>query len=271
MAFEYTVKLIRSMDHLKEYNGNKVQGDQNLYGQKIKDGTEIRVKTVAEFEGFKCQLWAPEFHSLLIDSAIRDAKEAEILRKNLVYTHNSMNRQKELSDVPGNIENSFRVMQLAISTTASCIGAVESWANKIIQAEVNEQIEYQRLDGEKVNWGANRIEKSATLGEKVFNVIPSILGGKIIKPHVTTRKRFVDLIEDRNAVMHMKEAPKVKGKKVRRMDLSLKLIRRNALLVPKNTISMFKMVFEQANQPFPLWLIGNVGVLEAAENEVKKI
>ena len=51
------------MEHLKEYNGLKVKGDQDYYRQKIQDGMEIRVKSVAEFDGFKCQIWAPEFHS----------------------------------------------------------------------------------------------------------------------------------------------------------------------------------------------------------------
>jgi hypothetical protein len=259
------------MDHLKEYNGIKVQGDQDYYGQIIKDGAEIHVKSIAEFEGYKCQLWAPEFHSLLLDSAIKNAKEAEALRKSLLFTQNPMSRQKELSDSPGNIENSFRVMQLAISTTVSCIGAVESWVNKTIQTELTEQLEYQRLRGEVVCWGANKIEKSATLGEKLFNVIPAIYDREPIKPHVTARKRFIELIEDRNAVMHMKEAPKIQGKKIKRMDLSLKLIRRNVILVPKNTISMLKMIFDQTNQECPSWLVGNIGVLEAAENEIKKI
>lgn len=258
------------MENLKEYNGEKVQGEQEVFGTLVEDGAEIRIKSVAEFEGFKCRILAPEFHGILLDSAIRDGKEAEVLRKSLAYKNSAFDGVKEISDTKGNIENSYRVMQLAMSCMSASINSVEAWVNKTIQTEINGTLAFQRLKGEQVQWGANRIEEDLSIGEKLFNVIPAIYGIDPIQPHVTTRKRFVQLISERNAIIHLKNTPKVGDYRVKRGNLALKLLRRNSLLVPKNTISIVSLLHEKSGREIPTWLAENIGALCAAESEVKK-
>jgi hypothetical protein len=258
------------MENLKEYNGQKTKGDQDVFGTLVQDGAEIRIKSVADFEGFKCRIWPPEFHGILLDSAIRDGKIAEILRKGLQYENSVFDGVKELSDDGNNTENSFRVMQLAMSCMTSSINSVEAWVNKTIQTEIDGTLRFQRLKGDEVQWGANRIEEDLNIGEKLFNVIPSILGIDPIQPHVTARKRFVELISERNAIIHLKNTPKVNDYKVKRGNLALKLLRRNSLLVPKNTISIVRLLHDKAGREIPSWLAENIGALCAAETEVKK-
>ena len=206
------------------------------------DGSEIKIKSTAEFEGFKCRLWAPEFHGIMLDSAIRYGKDAEELRRSLDYGISGFDGAKELKEYPLNTSNLFKAMQYAISSIALSISCVESWVNKTIHSEIESHLQFERLNGEAVSWGSNRIEQDSFLAEKLFNVIPSIFGISIIKPHVTARKRFVELISERNTIIHIKNSPKVSGKKVNRNNLALKFLRRNALLVPKNTISIIKLI-----------------------------
>ncbi|MFO1368295.1 MAG: hypothetical protein U1F46_04800 [Marinagarivorans sp.] len=270
MAEHASVSIKFDMENLKEYNGEKVKGDQDIFGVLFKDGAEIRIKSVADFEGFKCRIWAPEFQGILLDSAIRDAKEAEILRKSLVYKNSEFDGVRELEDSIDNTKNSYRVMQLAMSCMSSSINSVEAWINKIIQSEIACTLVFHRLNGSKVEWGANRIEEDLSTGEKIFNVIPAIFGINPIQPHVTSRQRFNQLISERNAIVHLKNTPKIGDHKSKRANLALKLLRRNSLLVPKNTISMIRLLHEKSGRDIPAWLAENIGALCAAESEVKK-
>lgn len=262
---------VKIMDYLKEHNGERVRGDQDIFGQEIPDGSEIFVKTASEFEGFKCRIWAPEFHSLLLDSAISQAKDAEKSRKTLSFIKSSFDGMPELEENGENTNASFSVMQQSILAIYACVSAVESWANKTIHKEITSQLTYVRPEGGEVSWGANRIEKDASLIEKVFYVLPATYGKEHIKAHVTSRKRFEEIVSDRNTVIHLKNSPKINGKKTRRRDLSLKLLRRNALLIPKNTLSVLKLFHDTVDLEYPLWLVGNIGNLEGAEHDTKSI
>ncbi|MEP1446262.1 MAG: hypothetical protein ABJK37_09160 [Paraglaciecola sp.] len=259
------------MDKLKEYSGVKTKGDQEVFDFHVPDGSEIHIKAIANFEGFKCRLWAPEFHGIMLDSAIKHSREAEILRKGLEYEYDSIYKLQELKDTRDNMANSFMVMQNAISSVALSISSVEAWANKTIHEKVKSQIEFERLDGSIVCWGGNRIEKDTTLTEKVFTIIPKLFGVEVVKKHVTVRKRFVELISERNTIIHLKNAPKVSGEKTPRNSLALMLLRRNSLQVPKNIISVFRLVYDKSNTEIPSWLAKNIGTLEGYQREVKNI
>lgn len=257
------------MDNLKEYRGVKLKGDQDIFGFGAKDGAEIRVKSVVEFEGYRCRIWAPEFHGIMMDAAIKYAKDSEKLRRSLKFEPGPIDAIPELSDSGENTANSFRVMQLAMSCLALSISSVESWANKLIHSELANEVEFERADGKSVRWGANRIEKDSTLSEKVFHVIPALMGLPPIKQHVTARKRFIELVSDRNTLVHLKNAPKVSGQESSRGSVALKLLRRNSLLIPDNVLTAVKMVYDKSKRNAPAWLAENIGALEAAKNEVK--
>jgi hypothetical protein len=262
---------VKHMDNLKEYRGGKTRGDQEVFGVHVPDGSEIHIKSIANFEGFKCRLWAPEFHGIMLESAIQHSREAEILRKSLEYEFDAIYKVQELKDTSNNMSNSFKVMQHAISSLSLSISSAEAWANKTIQEKVDSQIEFVRLDGSIVNWGSNRIEKDSALVEKVFCILPKLFGLDAIKEHVTTRKRFVELISERNTIVHLKNSPKVSGGKVSRNSLALKLLRRNSLLTPKNIMSAMSLIYEKSNTVIPSWLAHNIGTLEGYQREVKNI
>ena len=114
------------MDNLKESNGGKTNGDQEVFGLHIPDGSEIHVKSIADFEGFRCRLWTPEFHGIMLDSAIRHSRKAEILRKNLEYEFDKHFKVQELKDSENNMSSSFEVMQHAISSIALSISSIEA-------------------------------------------------------------------------------------------------------------------------------------------------
>ena len=259
------------MDNLKEYSGGKTRGDQDVFGFHIPDGSEIHIKSIANFEGFKCRLWAPEFHGIMLDSAIRHSRDAEVIRRKLEFEYDSVHKVKELKDTTGNMANSFKVMQHAISSVALSINSVEAWANKTINEKVESSIEFERSDGSIVVWGCNRIEKDASLVEKVFSIIPILFGIDVIKEHVTARKRFVELISVRNTIIHLKILPKISGEKTSRNSLALMLLRRNSLLVPKNIISALSLVYQKSGSDIPAWLVHNIGTLEGYQREVKNI
>lgn len=262
-----------NMEHLKEYLGGKVKGDHDLFGNKVHDGDEIRIKTLANFEGYECRIWAPEYHSLLLDTAIDHAEAGEKLRKSLEFIKGPIDGKYELSEEGSNTANSFAVIQNAVLSTYCCISSSESWINKTIYECVENELSFVRNTKERnpVTWGAKRIEKDCGLAEKLFVVFPALYGKEGIKPHVTTRSRFEELISDRNTVMHIKNSPKISGSSQKRIDLSLKLLRRNLIFVPKNTIAMIKMLHDHCGIELPLWLIGNIGKCEKSEKAIKSI
>lgn len=261
------------MEHLKEYLGAKVKGDHELFGNDVHDGDEIRIKTLAYFEGYECRIWAPEYHSLLLDTAISHAEIGEKIRKSLKFIKGPIDGKNELSEEDDNTANSFAVIQNAMLSTYCCISSSESWINKSIYECIKNELSFVRNNKEQnsVTWGAKRIEKDCSLTEKLFVVFPALYGKQGIKPHVTARSRFEELISDRNTVMHIKNSPKISGSNQKRIDLSLKLLRRNLIFAPKNTTAMIKMLHDHCGLELPLWLIGNAGKCESTERVIKNI
>ena len=261
------------MQNLKEMSGEKISGDQYIHGSFVKDGTDIHIKSIATFEGFECRLWSPEFHGIMLDSAIYHAKESECLRRKLKYIVGEVDGVKELAETESNTENSFRVIQHSINCVVMSIACLEAWANRIIKNELKGSLKFDRTvkDSLKtVEWGAARIEKDADLLEKLFVVIPLIYGIPAFKEHVTARVRIKELINDRNVLVHMKGNPKINGHVETRRALSLKLLRRDPLLIVKNIIAPIKIIYEKSNKEQPLWLSENIGSLALAEKQAKK-
>lgn len=247
----------------------KIKGDQYLYDSFIKDGTDIQVKSIAQFEGFECRVWSPEFHGIMLDSAITHAREAEILRRKLQY--NLYDGVLELTESTENTENSFKSIQHSLNCIVMSIACLEAWVNKTIRNELSSSLKFIRTNKEEVFWGAPRIEKDSDLLEKLFIVIPLIFGISPVKEHVTVRLRIKELISDRNSLMHMKQSPKIGGENGSRRNLALKLLRRNSLLVIKNTISPIKMLYEKSNKEVPVWLSENIATLALTEKQIQKI
>lgn len=255
------------MQNLIESNA-KTKGDQYVYGSFIKDGTDIHAKSIAEFEGFECRIWAPEFHGIMLDAAIHHAFEAEFLRKNLQYSlHEGV---RELTESEVNTENSFRSIQHSSICIVMSIASLEAWVNKTIRSELTSDLKFFRSNKNEVTWRAPHIEKDCDLLEKMFIVIPMLFGMLPFKEHVSIRLRIKELIDDRNALVHMKQNPKVNGDNVSRRDLALKLLRRNPLLIVKNTMSSLRMLHEKSNRKVPLWLSENMATLAMAEKRLKK-
>ena len=105
----------------------------------------------------------------------------------------------------------------------------------------------------------------------MFCVLPKIFDIKPIKDHVTARRRFVELISQRNTIVHLKSVPKISVEKVERNNLALMLLRRNSLLVPKNIMSVMSLFYDKSNTKIPLWLAHNIAILEGFQREVKNI
>ena len=261
------------MKNLKEISGQKINGDQYIYGSFVKDGTDIQIKSIAKFEGFECRIWAPEFHGIMLDSAISHALEAEILRKKLEYIVGATDGIKELAETEPNTENSFRSIQHSMNCIVMSIACLEAWSNRTIQNELKEILKFERktIKGtEVVEWKSAQIERNSDLIEKLFVVIPIIFGIKPIEPSAPIRSRVKEIIIDRNALVHMKGNPKLNGQTESRRTLALKLLRRNPLLIVKNIISPIKMIYEKSNKELPIWLTENIGTLALAEKRVKK-
>ena len=262
------------MQNLKETSGEKVKGDQYIYGSFVKDGTDIHIKSIAKFEGFECRIWSPEFHGIMLDSAIFHALEAEGIRKRLEYVVGTTDGIKELAETESNTENSFRSIQHSLNCIVMSVACLEAWSNRIIKSEVKGSLRVERTTKagkEVVEWGASRIEKGADLLEKLFVVIPTIFGIKPVEASATVRTRIKEIIDDRNALVHMKGNPRLNGQIETRRTLALKLLRRNPLLIVKNVISPIKMIYEKANKEIPIWLTENIGTLTVAEKRAKKI
>jgi hypothetical protein len=262
------------MQNLKETSGEKVKGDQYIYGSFVKDGTDIHIKSIANFEGFECRIWSPEFHGIMLDSAIFHAAEAEAIRKKLEYVAGTTDGIKELAETESNTENSFRSIQHSLNCIVMSIACLEAWSNRIIQSELKGSLRFERATKKGivvVEWESSRIEKDSDLLEKLFVVIPILFGIKPIEPSTTVRSRIKEIIADRNALIHMKGNPQLNGQTETRRTLALKLLRRNPLLIVKNVISSIKMIYEKSNKEIPIWLTENIGALVIAEKRVKKI
>jgi hypothetical protein len=261
------------MQNLKEISGEKVKGDQYIYGSFVKDGTDIHIKSIANFEGFECRIWSPEFHGIMLDSAIFHAAEAEAIRKKLEYEVGATDGVKELAETESNTENSFRSIQHSLNCIVMSVACLEAWSNRIIQSELKGSLRFERTTKngtDFVEWESSRIEKDSDLLEKVFVVIPALFGIKRIEPSTTVRSRIKEIIDDRNALVHMKGNPKLNGHTETRRTLALKLLRRNPLLIVKNVISSIKMIYEKSNREIPVWLTENIGTLVIAEKRSKK-
>lgn len=262
------------MQNLKEISGEKIKGDQYIYGSFVKDGTDIHIKSIANFEGFECRIWSPEFHGIMLDSAIFHALEAEVIRKKLDYVVGATDGIKELAETESNTENSFRSIQHSLNCIVMSVACLEAWSNRIIQSELKGSLRFERVTKrgkEVVEWGSSRIENDADLLEKLFVVIPTIFGIKPVEASATIRSRIKEIIADRNALVHMKGNPQLNGQLETRRTLALKLLRRNPLLIVKNVISPIKMLYEKSNKESPIWLTENIGTLAVAEKRAKKI
>lgn len=261
------------MENLKEISGKKVKGDQYIYGSFVKDGTDIHIKSIATFEGFECRIWSPEFHGLMLDSAIFHAVEAEVIRKKLEYTVGATDGVKELVETESNTENSFRSIQHSLNCIVMSIACLEAWSNRIIQTELKGGLRFERTTKNGtfvVEWESSRIEKDLDLMEKLFVIVPILFGIKPIEQSATVRSRIKQIIADRNALIHMKGNPHFNGQIETRRNLALKLLRRNPLLIVKNVISAIKMVYEKSNKQIPIWLTENISSLVIAEGRAKK-
>jgi len=262
------------MQHFKETSGEKIKGDQYINGSFVRDGTDIHIKSIANFEGFECRIWSPEFHGIMLDSAIFHAYEAEAIRKKLEYVIGTTDGVKELAETESNTENSFQSIQHSLTCIIMSIACLEAWSNRIIQNELKGSLKFERTTKNGitvVEWESSRVEKDSDLLEKLFVVIPILFGIKPVDPSATVRSRIKEIIADRNALVHMKGNPHLNGQTETRRNLALKLLRRNSLLIVKNVISPIKMIYEKSNKDMPIWLTENIGSLVIAEKRAKKI
>ena len=262
------------MKNLIEISGEKVKGDQYIYGSFVKDGADIHIKSIAKFEGFECRIWSPEFHGIMLDSAIFHAAEAEIIRKKLVYVVGATDGVKELAESESNTENSFRAIQHALNCIVMSIACLEAWSNRIIQSELKGSLRFERTTKkgiEVVEWESSRIEKDSDLLEKLFIILPILFGIKPVEASATVRSRIKEITADRNALIHMKGKPQFNGQIETRRNLALKLLRRNPLLIVKNVISAIKMLYEKSGRDMPIWLTENISYLIIAEKRSRKI
>ena len=243
------------MRNLKETSGEKIKGDQCIHGLFVKDGTDIHIKSIANFEGFECRIWAPEFHGIMLDSAIFHAAEAEAIRKKLKYVSGTTDGIKELAETESNTENSFRSIQHSLNCIVMSIACLEAWSNRIIQSELKGSLKFERATPKGIvvlEWESSRIERDSDLLEKLFVVIPILFGIKPIGPSTTVRSRIKEIIADRNALIHMKGKPKLNGQVKTRRTLALKLLRRNSLFIVKNVISPIKMIYGKSIKEIPI-------------------
>nr|WP_324258171.1 hypothetical protein [Cellvibrio fontiphilus] len=262
------------MKNLIEISGEKIKGDQYVNGSFVKDGTDIHIKSIANFEGFECRIWSPEFHGVMLDSAIFHAVEADVVRKKLEYVVGAIDGVKELAETESNTENSFRAIQHAMNCIVMSIACLEAWSNRIIHSELKGSLKFERTNKKGtvvVEWESSRIEKDSDLLEKLFIIIPILFGIKPVERSATVRSRIKEITADRNALIHMKGKPQFNGQIETRRNLALKLLRRNPLLIVKNVISAIKMLYEKSDREIPIWLTENISSLIVAEKRSRKI
>lgn len=242
------------MEYLLEDNNITIAEDTDIFGISVDAGTKvIVVSKQGEFNGIKMRVPPPEFEALMFFNALESAAKAEVLKKMVCISKSSFDSLFEVSESESDRNNFFAACQNAMASVAFSISAIESWANKSIEILGQKdgkptELTLQRPGKPEKKVLTNKIASDIgiSIRVKLFQLVPQVFSIEPLKEHSTLRKQLINLIDERNIVMHMQSKVTVSNQDMDRVSYAIKLFKINSFNAPELILKYLDYIYSKS-------------------------
>ncbi|WP_166267117.1 hypothetical protein [Marinobacter caseinilyticus] len=260
------------MKHLLEDNNIRLKEDADVFGRIAKAGAKvICVSKQGEFNGFAMRVPPPEFEALMLFNSLEAAGKAQTIKRLVETSKNEVDQILEVEVSETNHAKFFQACQNSMTAITFAVSALESWANKSIAILGQKNGEPSRLVIERPDKPNREVlsdqvpqDLKIPIRVKLFQLLPQVFEVAPLKASSTLRHQIIDLVEDRNIVMHMQQKLNLSNEEVDRVSFAIKLFKTNSFTPTEHAINYMSYIYESSDRGVPMWL-------QKAQSELKSL